>query len=205
MTTVLGLTGGIATGKSTVSAWLKAWGYLIVDADVIARQVVASGTPGLAQITAAFSKQVLQADGSLDRRALGQLVFHDETQRQRLMQITAPLIHKEILAQRQAGIDRQVPLVVLDIPLLFETDYQQYTDVTWVVSVDRVTQQQRLMQRNGLTAAAANARIDSQWSLARKRQLADVVIDNNGSLAETQAQVRSALAQLGFVPEQAKK
>ena len=94
MTTVLGLTGGIATGKSTVSAWLKAWGYLIVDADVIARQVVASGTPGLARITAAFSKHVLQADGSLDHGALGQLVFHDETQRQRLMQITAPLIHK---------------------------------------------------------------------------------------------------------------
>lgn len=200
MTIVLGLTGGIATGKSTVSAWLKTWGYTIVDADVIARQVVALGTPGLAQITAAFSEKVLQADGSLNRAVLGQIVFNDDAQRQRLMQITAPLIRDEILAQRQAGIDQQAPLVVLDIPLLFETDYQQYADVTWVVSIDHATQQQRLMQRNGLTAAAADARINSQWPLARKRQLADVVIDNNGSLAETKAQVLAALQQLGLTP-----
>jgi dephospho-CoA kinase len=200
MTIVLGLTGGIATGKSTVSAWLKTWGYTIVDADVIARQVVALGTPGLAQITAAFSEKVLQADGSLNRAVLGQIVFNDDAQRQRLMQITAPLIRDEILAQRQAGIDQQASLVVLDIPLLFETDYQQYADVTWVVSIDHATQQQRLMQRNGLTAAAADARINSQWPLARKRQLADVVIDNNGSLAETKAQVLAALQQLGLTP-----
>lgn len=200
MTTVLGLTGGIATGKSTVSAWLKAWGYLIVDADVVARQVVAVGTPGLAQITAAFSQQVLQPNGSLDRQALGEIVFRDERQRQRLMAITAPLIQAEILAQRQAGIAQNAPLVVLDIPLLFEAHYQQYADVTWVVAVDPATQRQRLMARNNLTAAEANARINSQWPLARKRQLADVVIDNSGTLAATKAQVLAALHQLGLTP-----
>lgn len=190
MTEVWGLTGGIATGKSTVSTWLRQAGLPIIDADVIARQVVAPGTPGLAQIQATFGADFLRDDGSLNRQRLGQLVFHDPAQLQRLDAITTPLIQTELTRQLADYRQRGVPVVLIDAPTLFEVGYLQHlVDYVMVVTTSVVTQKARLMARNKLSAADAQARMDRQWPLAKKVALADVVIDNDGDITQTRQQV----------------
>lgn len=198
MSLVLGLTGGIASGKSTVSHWLAEYGYPIVDADVIARQVVAPGTIGLRQLATLFSPAILTADGALDRQKLGRIVFADRRQLAQLTAITGPLIRQEINRQLVALKHAKKELIVLDVPLLFEGHYQQNADLTMVVYVDGSTQLQRLMIRNHLDEVAAKQRIASQWSLIAKRQMADIVIDNNDSLAATKQQVVKFLTQYGL-------
>lgn len=195
MSLVLGLTGGIASGKSTVSHWLAEYGYPIVDADVIARQVVAPGTIGLRQLATLFSPAILTADGALDRQKLGRIVFADRRQLAQLTAITGPLIRQEINRQLVALKHAKKELIVLDVPLLFEGHYQQNADLTMVVYVDGSTQLQRLMIRNHLDEVAAKQRIASQWPLIAKRQMADIVIDNNDSLAATKQQVVKFLTQ----------
>lgn len=198
MSLVLGLTGGIASGKSTVSHWLAEYGYPIVDADVIARQVVAPGTIGLRQLATLFSPAILTADGALDRQTLGRIVFADRRQLAQLTAITGPLIRQEINRQLVALKHAKKELIVLDVPLLFEGHYQQNADLTMVVYVDGSTQLQRLMIRNHLDEVAAKQRIASQWPLIAKRQMADIVIDNNDSLAATKQQVVKFLTQYGL-------
>ncbi|ATO55734.1 dephospho-CoA kinase [Loigolactobacillus coryniformis] len=198
MSLVLGLTGGIASGKSTVSHWLAEYGYPIVDADVIARQVVAPGTIGLRQLATLFSPAILTADGALDRQKLGRIVFADRRQLAQLTAITGPLIRQEINRQLVALKHAKKELIVLDVPLLFEGHYQQNADLTMVVYVDGSTQLQRLMIRNHLDEVAAKQRIASQWPLIAKRQMADIVIDNNDSLAATKQQVVKFLTQYGL-------
>lgn len=198
MSLVLGLTGGIASGKSTVSHWLAEYGYPIVDADVIARQVVAPGTIGLRQLATLFSPAILTADGALDRQKLGRIVFADRRQLAQLTAITGPLIRQEINRQLVALKHAKKELIVLDVPLLFEGHYQQNADLTMVVYVDGSTQLQRLMIRNHLDEVAARQRIASQWPLIAKRQMADIVIDNNDSLAATKQQVVKFLTQYGL-------
>lgn len=190
MTRVWGLTGGIATGKSTVSAWLKQAGIPIIDADLIARDVEAPGTLGLEEIAAAFGDDYLQADGMLDRRQLGRLVFSDPAQLARLTAITTPLIQAEIRRQLAEYRQREAPLVVVDAPTLFEVGYlQDWVDQIMVVAATPAQQKQRLMARNGLSAAEAQARIDRQWPIARKVAAADAVIDNRGDITQTRQQV----------------
>ncbi|WP_367297217.1 dephospho-CoA kinase [Loigolactobacillus coryniformis] len=198
MSLVLGLTGGIASGKSTVSHWLAEYGYPIVDADVIARQVVAPGTIGLRQLATLFSPAILTADGALDRQKLGRIVFADRRQLAQLTAITGPLIRQEINRQLVALKHAKKELIVLDVPLLFEGHYQQNADLTMVVYVDGSTQLQRLMVRNHLDEVTAKQRIASQWPLIAKRQMADIVIDNNDSLAATKQQVVKFLTQYGL-------
>lgn len=198
MSLVLGLTGGIASGKSTVSHWLAEYGYPIVDADVIARQVVAPGTIGLRQLATLFSPAILTADGALDRQKLGRIVFADRRQLAQLTAITGPLIRQEINRQLVALKHAKKELIVLDVPLLFEGHYQQNADLTMVVYVDGSTQLQRLMVRNHLGEVTAKQRIASQWPLIAKRQMADIVIDNNDSLAATKQQVVKFLTQYGL-------
>jgi dephospho-CoA kinase len=198
MSLVLGLTGGIASGKSTVSHWLAEYGYPIVDADVIARQVVAPGTIGLRQLATLFSPAILTADGALDRQKLGRIVFADRRQLAQLTAVTGPLIRQEINRQLVALKHAKKELIVLDVPLLFEGHYQQNADLTMVVYVDGSTQLQRLMIRNHLDEVAAKQRIVSQWPLIAKRQMADIVIDNNDSLAATKQQVVKFLTQYGL-------
>lgn len=198
MSLVLGLTGGIASGKSTVSHWLAEYGYPIVDADVIARQVVAPGTIGLRQLATLFSPAILTADGALDRQKLGRIVFADRRQLAQLTAITGPLIRQEINRQLVALKHAKKELIVLDVPLLFEGHYQQNADLTMVVYVDGSTQLQRLMIRNHLDEVAAKQRIASQWPLIAKRQMADIVIDNNDSLVATKQQVVKFLTQYGL-------
>lgn len=199
MTLVLGLTGGIASGKSTVSRWLHQFNFPIIDADKIARQVVAPETPGLQQIVALFSPTILTPTGTLNRKKLGQLVFADQQLLAQLTAITGPLICQTILQQLVDYRQTAAKLIVLDIPLLFETHYQQMADLTMLVDVSEAVQLHRLMARDQLTEKAAQQRIASQWPLSAKRQLADVIIDNNQTLADTKQQVLKFLTQYQLV------
>lgn len=189
MTYILGLTGGIASGKSTVSAYLAQNGALIIDADLIARQVVAKKSSGLKQIVAKFGEEILTASGELDRKKLGKLVFSNKDLLKALTDITGPLIRAEILREIQAAKKAQVKLVVLDIPLLFETGYQTLCDKVMVVTIPSKLQLERVMKRDNLSAAEARKRIANQLPASKRNELADVLIDNSKSVAETYQQV----------------
>lgn len=196
MTKVIGLTGSIASGKSTVSDFLKEQKIPLVDADVIARKVVEKDSVGLHKLVLAFGEDILQEDGTLNRTKLGQLVFNDEKQRKLLDQILHPIIRQAILTVRDEVKKQNVPLLIMDIPLLFETNYAQEVDEIVVVAVDPEIQLKRLMDRNQLTRAEAEQRIATQWPIAQKVALADVVIDNNGTKEETRKQVLNWLKKL---------
>lgn len=189
MTYILGLTGGIASGKSTVSAYLAQNGALIIDADLIARQVVAKKSSGLKQIVAKFGGEILTASGELDRKKLGKLVFSNKELLKALTDITGPLIRAEILREIEAAKKAQVKLVVLDIPLLFETGYQTLCDKVMVVTIPSKLQLERVMKRDNLSAAEARKRIANQLPASKRNELADVLIDNSKSVAETYQQV----------------
>lgn len=189
MTYILGLTGGIASGKSTVSAYLAQNGALIIDADLIARQVVAKKSSGLKQIVAKFGEEILTASGELDRKKLGKLVFSNKDLLKALTDITGPLIRAEILREIEAAKKAQVKLVVLDIPLLFETGYQTLCDKVMVVTIPSKLQLERVMKRDNLSAAEARKRIANQLPASKRNELADVLIDNSKSVAETYQQV----------------
>lgn len=193
---IIGLTGGIASGKSTVSKMLQDLGACIIDADKIARQIVEPGQPALSEIQAAFGRGVLLSDGTLDRKKLGEIVFNNQTARQRLNAITHARIKLEIDEAVEKAAAAGYNIVVLDVPLLLEVGWQHLTDTVWVVYIDRETQVARLMERDGLTSMEAMARIQSQMSLDDKKAYADTVINNSGSLAETRRQVTEALAVL---------
>jgi dephospho-CoA kinase len=182
----IGLTGGIGSGKSTVSALLAARGALIVDADRIAREVVEPGTEGLAAVVEAFGAQVLTADGSLDRPALAAVVFSDPAARARLDAVVHPLVRRrtaELVAAAPADA-----VVVNDVPLLVETGQAASYDVVLVVEADPEIRVARLVQR-GLTEDDARARIASQATDEQRRAVADVVLDNSGTPEELAEQV----------------
>jgi len=189
MARVIGLTGGIGCGKSTVSAMLGDLGAAIVDADELARQVVAPGSPGLAEIVAHFGGDILDDQGALDRKKLGAIVFADPQARAVLESITHPRIaaagREAIAAHCAAGADP----VIYDAALIVERGLHKMMNGLVVVAVDPQVQLDRLQSRDGLSVADAQARIDAQLPLAEKLAVADHVIDNSGSLANTRAQV----------------
>lgn len=188
----IGLTGSIATGKSTVTNMLKELGAFVIDCDKMARDVVAPGTRGLAKIEAAFGKDAVAADGSMDRVYIGDLVFRNPEMKKRLENILFPLIFEaldeELLRLERAGA---TPVVFLDMPLLYEVKYDSYVDEVWLVYVPFEVQLSRLMKRNGYTKEEALLRIHSQISVDKKKSLAQQVIDNSGTLEDTKEQVRS--------------
>lgn len=188
----IGLTGSIATGKSTVTNMLKELGAVVIDCDKTARDVVAPGTRGLAKIEAAFGKDAVAADGSMDRVYIGDLVFRNPEMKKRLENILFPLIFealdKELLRLEREGA---TPVVFLDMPLLYEVKYDSYVDEVWLVYVPFEVQLSRLMKRNGYTKEEALLRIHSQISVDKKKSLAQQVIDNSGTLEDTKEQVRS--------------
>jgi dephospho-CoA kinase len=190
---VFGLTGGIGSGKSTVAARLRERGVPVIDADVLAREVVARGTPGLAEIRARFGDAVMGADGELDRKQLAAVVFADEDARRALNAITHPRVRDLALARVQELDARGEPLVCYEVPLLVESGLADALRPLVVVVVDRETQVERTMGRDGCTREEAEARIRAQIPLAEKAALADHVIDNSGSLAETRARVDAVL------------
>lgn len=188
----IGLTGSIATGKSTVTNMLKELGAFVIDCDKTAREVVASGTRGLAKIEAAFGKDVVAADGSMDRVYIGDLVFRNPGMKKRLENILFPLIF-EALNEELLRLEREesTPVVFLDMPLLYEVKYDSYVDEVWLVYVPFEVQLSRLMKRNGYTKEEALLRIHSQIPVDKKKALAQQVIDNSGTLEDTKEQVRS--------------
>ncbi len=189
---LVGLTGSIATGKSTVSAMFAHQGARVIDADLLSREVVMPGQPAYARILEEFGSQIFQDDGSLDRKALGAIVFADPARRKRLEEITHPAIgarQQRILSVLdEEGFEG---IVLWDAALLFETGGVSKMDKVVVVFADPDTERRRLMARDGLAEADARARIASQMPIAEKALLADHVIDNSGTREETERQVRA--------------
>ena len=189
----VGLTGGIASGKSLVAAELAARGATIIDADVLAREVVEPGTPALAAIIQRFGADVVQ-DGQLDRARLAQIVFADPLARRDLERIVHPAVRARAVELERAAGDAAV--VVHVIPLLIETGQQENFDLVVTVDADHETQVQRLMARNGFTRAEAEARIAAQASREERTLVADVVLDNTGSVKQLREQIDALWAEL---------
>lgn len=191
---LVGLTGGIATGKSTAAAFFAEAGARVIDADQLARRVVEPGRPALAAIVTAFGPAVLRPDGALDRDALAARVFGDDGARCRLNAIVHPRVAEE--ADREiAQIRSEEPnaVIVYDVPLLYECGLEGRFDAVVVVYVPREEQRARLMRRDGLSAQAAQGRLESQMSIEEKVRRADVVLDNRGSAEDLRGQVASLM------------
>jgi len=190
----VGLTGGIGSGKSEVSARLAARGALIIDADKIAREVVAPGTPGLAAVVAEFGEEVLLPDGSMDREKVGSIVFADAERRAALNAIVHPLVGQR-MEELVAAAPRDA-IVVYDVPLLVENGLAEMYDVVVVVDVPVQTQIERLTTRRGMSESDARARIAAQASREQRLAVADHVIDNSGTLQELEERVEALWAEL---------
>jgi dephospho-CoA kinase len=182
------LTGGIATGKSYCLARFGALGASVIDADVLAREVVAPGTPGAHSVLERFGAAVMQPDGSLDRHALGQVVFNDRTARADLEAIIHPEVYRRI-SEWFANLPSGVRVGIADIPLLFETGHQHDFARVIVCACEPAEQLRRLMARNALTEQAARARLDAQWPIEERAARADYVIRTDGSFRETDTAV----------------
>lgn len=185
----IGLTGSVATGKSTVSNMIQQAGIPLVDADIAARKVVEPGTEGLKEIVAYFGEEILLADGTLDRAKLGEIIFKDKEKREKLNGITHPRVKDYMLEARERFFRAGEELVFFDIPLLFESHLESLVDQIVVVWTTPETELKRLMERNNLTKEDALRRIESQMGIDEKARKADFVIDNNESLEKTQKQV----------------
>jgi dephospho-CoA kinase len=190
----VGLTGGIAAGKSEVSRRLAAHGAVILDADAVAREVVAPGTPGLAQVVAVFGPAVLGPDGALDRPRLGEIVFADAGLRAKLNAIVHPLVSERMLELEHAAPPGSV--VVHDVPLLTENRLASRYDLVVVVDVPAEVQLDRLTRLRGMPADQARTRLGAQASRADRLAIADIVVDNSGPLAELDRQVDDLWAEL---------
>ncbi|MEK4230291.1 dephospho-CoA kinase [Solibacillus sp. FSL H8-0538] len=190
---IIGLTGSIASGKSTIAKMLADYQLPIVDADLVARIVVEPGKSTLQKIADAFGVDVICEDGTMDRAKVGSIIFHDAEKRDVLNSIIHPAIRAEMLRQRDEHIANGAPTVVMDIPLLFESKLQHFVDKILVVSVSKQVQLQRLMERNDLTQQEAAARIASQLPLSVKEAGAHAVIFNNDTLESTAQQLKKIL------------
>jgi dephospho-CoA kinase len=177
---VIGLTGGIASGKSTVSRYLQQRKVALLDADAIAHELSQQGKPIWKGFVEHFGRGVLSKENVIQRNKIGQIVFSDERERQWLDHMTHPLIQEEIFKRLELYRQEGQPFVVLDIPLLFETGWDKFVNAVWVVYVDEATQLRRLQERDGFDEIASRRRIASQMSLEVKKGKADVVIDNRG-------------------------
>jgi len=202
MTKTIALTGGIGTGKSSVARLFASLGAVVVDADAIVHELQAPGTPLLAEIAAAFGADVIDASGALDRKQLADRVFSDPEQRKRLNALVHPRVGAEMARRIEAARAAKAKLVVVDIPLFFEGRPRDRDaaragfDATVLVWAPRATQIARTLARDGATPAEVEARVAAQLPIDEKRALADHVIDNAGSPAETEAQVRKLFAAL---------
>ncbi len=192
---ILGLTGGIGCGKSEAAACLRSLGAAHVDADAISRALTAPGGEALPAIRERFGDGVFYPDGTLDRAALGQIVFDSAPHRRLLEGILHPLVQHRVLSEIQAAGERGDRVVVLDVPLLFETGMDVLCDETWAVTADAETQLIRVMSR-GFTAEQAQARIDSQMSAEERSARATRTINTNRPIDRTQAELTSMYQQL---------
>jgi dephospho-CoA kinase len=203
MTCLLGLSGGIGSGKSTVTQILIELGATTIDADAIVHEQQAPGQPMLAEIAKAFGDAVIGPDGALDREAVGAIIFRDPEARVRLNAIVHPPVVAEMFRRAKAAVEAGDALVVLDIPLLFEgrvsgrgSGAVMNFDETLCVWVSREVQLERTMARDGCDEGEAQRRIEAQLPIDEKREMADHVIDNSGTIKETRAQVVALVARL---------
>lgn len=198
MTLVLGLTGGIATGKSTADAFFKEKKIPIVDCDEIAHDIMNVNQPAWRDVKRIFGLDYLNRDRSVNRKKLGALVFNDATQMEILNKITHPRIFEEMERQIQIQKVNDVPLVVVDAPVLFESHSEHNYDKTLVITLPQDLQLQRLMARNNLTKEEALSRINSQMSLKEKEKKANYVIENNGSIEDLYKKLNNLLIKIKY-------
>ncbi|MDN6152994.1 MAG: dephospho-CoA kinase [Tetragenococcus halophilus] len=198
MSFILGITGSIATGKSTVVNIFKQYGFPVVDADIIAREVVEPNTAGLKKVVETFGSSVLCSDGSLNRKQLGQIIFSDTKKRQALNALLAPFLQEAIIEQikRASAVSS---LVIADIPLLYEAGYDKYMDQVAVVYIPEDLQVQRLMKRDRITKKEAQKKVASQLSIEEKKKRADIIFDNQESLSSIRQQIFSWLKKRQFL------
>lgn len=194
---IIGLTGVIASGKSSVAKYLKELGATVIDADQVARQVVYPGTPALKEIVNSFGPGILHRDGTLNRKELGALIFQNDAARKWLEDITHPHIEAalelEIAAFKKHN---STGILVLEVPLLIEVGWQQKVDQVWLVTVTEEVQLKRLIERDKLTPEQAQQRIASQMPLQEKKKYADIIIDNSGTSEKTRLQVENFWQQI---------
>lgn len=190
---IIGLTGGIASGKTTVLKNFKELGYKTLDCDRLARQVVLPKTPALKKIIKTFGKKFLKKNGSLNRSKLGVLIFKNPKKRKLLENIIHPKIIEILKKKIQT---HSSGFLIIDIPLLFEKKLQNLVDKTIVVWIPKKLQAQRLIQRSGISQTQANLRINSQWPLSKKKKLANFFIDNSRTILDTKKQAKKCLTKI---------
>lgn len=198
MTFILGLTGGIATGKSTVGRFFESQGIPVVDADKGARQVMEPGQAAYHDVVKTFGQEILTKDGTIDRTRLGAIVFNDPAKLSKLNETVHSHVLNWIKEEKDKLIKAGHPLVVLDIPLLYEIGFENEVDAVMVIYVDPETQLKRLMKRDNLSENEAQIRIAAQASIDSKAEKADIVIDNRGGIDETENQLRTWLDNNGY-------
>lgn len=192
MTKIIGITGGIASGKSTVAAYLRQLGYQVIDADQVVHDLQAKGGKLYQALVEWLGQDILDQEGHLNRPALAQIIFSSKENLDRSADLQNGIIRAE-LGKRRDQLVQTESVFFMDIPLLIEADYVDWFDEIWLVALDEETQLQRLKERNGYSDQEAKKRLDSQMSLAQKRLFAHCVIDNSGSKEETFAQIRHSL------------
>lgn len=198
MPKVIGLTGGIASGKSTVSELLSVFGFKVVDADKAAREAVKKGSKGLAQVREVFGDEAIDENGEMNRRYMGDLVFNHPEKRLKLNAIIHPIV-RDIMEEEKQEYLKQGYNVIMDIPLLFENELENTVDEVWVVYTSESIQMDRLMQRNNLSLEDAKARVYSQISIDKKSRMADHVIDNLGDKLELKQNLERLLEEEGYI------
>lgn len=198
MPKVIGLTGGIASGKSTVSELLSVFGFKVVDADKAAREAVKKGSKGLAQVREVFGDEAIDENGEMNRRYMGDLVFNHPEKRLELNAIIHPIV-RDIMEEEKQEYLKQGYNVIMDIPLLFENELENTVDEVWVVYTSESIQMDRLMQRNNLSLEDAKARVYSQISIDKKSRMADHVIDNLGDKLELKKNLERLLEEEGYI------
>ncbi|MEB8147191.1 dephospho-CoA kinase [Staphylococcus xylosus] len=198
MPKVIGLTGGIASGKSTVSELLTAHGFKVVDADIASRQAVEKGTEGLARVKEVFGDEALDEDGNMNRSYVGEVIFNQPEKRLILNEIVHPIV-RDIMEKEKEEYLEQGYNVIMDIPLLFENDLQETVDEVWLVYTSESIQIDRLMERNDLSMEEAKARVYSQISIDKKRRMADHVIDNRDTKLELKQNLENLLFEEGYI------
>jgi dephospho-CoA kinase len=192
----IGLTGGIATGKSAVAEIFRNKGVEVIDADPIAHQALVASSPVFGSLVQTFGQDVLSTNGNIDRQKLGAKIFANSDLRLKLDAIVHPFVRKQVALQKQKLLDKGCPLAIYDVPLLFEKQMQKDFDKIIVVTCDPQTQKHRLMKRNGLNEQQASQRIAAQLPMSEKIRQADFVIENNGSLEDLKNSVHKIFVQL---------
>ncbi|MEW6243289.1 MAG: dephospho-CoA kinase [Bacillota bacterium] len=200
---VIGLTGGIASGKSTVSKMLASLGAYVIDADELAKDAIAPGTAGFAELVRAFGDHILTPHGDVDRKRLASIAFADPDKLSLLNRIVHPRVVAMVSELIRAARERGEKVVVVDVPLLIEAGLTHMVDTVWLVWVDSDTQIRRLLERDRYSMKEATLRLSAQMPLDEKKKYADVVIDNSGTREDTEKQVRALWREIesseGFV------